>query len=78
MYFDDTFKELIRKQGKTFTEVQDMLDQYNEMPAVKKAMDGTMLSEALESYLIQLLIYLSRVNGEVDFREIEFLSLIHI
>ena len=76
MYFDDTFKELIRKQGKTFTEVQDLLDQYNEVPAIRKAMDGTMLSEALESYLIQLLIHLSRVNGEVDFREIEFVKIL--
>jgi len=76
MYFDETFKEMIKKQGKTFAEVQDLLDQYNEVPAIRKAMDGTMLSEALESYLIQLLIYLSRVNGEVDFREIEFVTIL--
>ena len=76
MYFDDTFKKLIRKQGKTFAEAQDLLDQYNEVPAVKKAMHGNMLSQALESYLIQLLIYLSRVNGEVDFREIEFVKIL--
>ena len=76
MYFDDTFKELIKKQGKTFAEAQNMLDQYNETPVVKKAMDGTTLSQALESYLIQLLIHLSRINGEVDFREIEFVSIL--
>ncbi len=76
MYFDDTFKELIRKQGKTFAETQDLLDHYNDVPAIKKALDGITLSEALESYLIQLLIYLSRVNGEVDFREIEFVRIL--
>lgn len=76
MYFDETFKEMIKKQGKTFAEVQDLLDQYNEVPAVKKTLDGTTLPEALESYLIQLLIYLSRVNGEVDFREIEFVTIL--
>lgn len=76
MYFDETFKEMIKKQGKTFAEVQDLLDQYNEVPAIKKTLDGTTLSKALESYLLQLLIYLSRVNGEVDFREIEFVTIL--
>ncbi|MEA3455090.1 MAG: AAA family ATPase [Campylobacterota bacterium] len=76
MYFDERFKELIKKQGKTFAETQELLDRHNELPAIKKTMNGTPLSEALESYLIELLIYLSRVNGEVDFREIEFVKIL--
>ena len=76
MYFYETFKEMIKKQGKIFAETQDLLDQYNEVSAVKKAMSGIKLSQALESYLIQLLIYLSRVNREVDFREIEFVKIL--
>lgn len=74
MYFDDNFKEQIREQGKVFAELKSLLDNYNDVPAIKKAMEGNSLSEVLESYLLQLLIYLSRVNGAVDFRENEFVA----
>jgi len=76
MYFDETLKEMIREQGKTFLELKKLLDEYNEVPTIKKAMEGGSLSQALEFYLIQLLIYLSRVNGEVDFRENEFVTIL--
>ncbi|MEA3417907.1 MAG: AAA family ATPase [Campylobacterota bacterium] len=76
MYFDEAFKKLIKKQGKTFAEAKDLLDKYNDVPAIKKAMNGSTLAQTLESYLIQLLIYLSRLNGEVDFRELEFVTIL--
>ena len=76
MYFDDAFKKMIRKKGETFVEVKNLLDRYNEIPAVKNSMDETTLAETLESYLIQLLVYLSRLNREVDFREVEFVTIL--
>ncbi len=76
MYFDESLKKMIAEQGKTFLELKKLLDAYNEVPAIKKAMEGGSLSQALESYLIELLIYLSRVNGEVDFRENEFVEIL--
>ena len=76
MYFDDTFKSLIREHGKTFTELKTVLDQYSGDATIKKAMEGKRLSEELESYLIELLVYLSRLNREVDFRESEFVTIL--
>jgi len=76
MYFDESLKKMIAEQGKTFLELKKLLDAYNEVPAIKKAMEGGSLSQALESYLIQLLVYLSRLNGEVDFRENEFVEIL--
>ena len=76
MYFDDSFKKTIRKKGKTFTEVKGLLDQYNEVPAVNNIVGESTLAQTLESYLIQLLVYLSRQNREVDFREVEFVSIL--
>jgi len=76
MYFDESFKKLIKEQGETFSQVKDLLDRHNNLPSVQKITNGKALSQELESYLLQLLIYLSRVNGEVDFREIEFVSIL--
>jgi len=76
MYFDDHFKAQIREQGKVFAELKRLLDNYNDVATIKKAMEGASLSEALENYLLQLLIHLSRVNGTVDFRENEFVELL--
>jgi len=76
MYFDDAFKKMIRKKGETFTELKNLLDQYNEVPAINNMVDETTLAQTLESYMIQLLVYLSRQNREVDFREVEFVSIL--
>jgi len=58
MYYDDAFKKMIKEKGKTFVEVKDLLDQYNEVPTIKSSMNETTLAQTLESYLIQLLVYL--------------------
>ena len=76
MYYDDAFKKMIKEKGKTFVEVKDLLDQYNEVPTIKSSMNETTLAQTLESYLIQLLVYLSRLNREVDFREVEFVTIL--
>jgi len=76
MYYDDAFKKMIKEKGKTFIEVKDLLDQYNEVPTIKSSMNETTLAQTLESYLIQLLVYLSRLNREVDFREVEFVTIL--
>ncbi len=76
MYYDDAFKKIIKEKGKTFIEVKDLLDQYNEVPTIKSSMNETTLAQTLESYLIQLFVYLSRLNREVDFREVEFVTML--
>jgi len=76
MYYDDAFKKIIKEKEKTFIEVKDLLDQYNEVPTVKSSMNETTLAQTLESYLIQLFVYLSRLNREVDFREVEFVTML--
>ena len=76
MYYDDAFKKIIKEKGETFIEVKDLLDQYNEVPTIKSSMNETTLAQTLESYLIQLFVYLSRLNREVDFREVEFVTML--
>ena len=53
MYYDDAFKKMIKEKGRTFIEVKDLLDQYNEVPTIKSSMNKTTLAQTLESYLIQ-------------------------
>lgn len=76
MYYDDAFKKMVKEKGRTFIEVKDLLDHYNEVPTIKSAMNETTLAQTLESYLIQLLVYLSRLNREVDFREVDFVTIL--
>jgi SpoVK/Ycf46/Vps4 family AAA+-type ATPase len=76
MYFDGSFKKLIKKQGETFDELKELLDQYSDFPAIKELTSDIDLSQALDNYLLEMLIELSRVSSGVDLREIEFVSIL--